>query len=348
MAYLLGYRSSVEWLRISRNTAALPRHWALPMLSLEASRHRLQHHADAFAPLTRPIHLIVSLRDSRRPSAETICHLLTSPDGTYPAIYIERGAYCSTPAFTFLQMANVLDDVELRFLGMELCGRYGFDEKGELFLRPQRCSSKELVDMAQSMTGVRGRKQAGAIAPLVLDGSASPMETALTLILCARQDQGGFGLPLPELNRPIAVTGSAYELWSDDFIVPDLLWDDARLIIEYDSSLHHSAAHRIAHDASRRNVLHELGYRVVSVTADHMRSPRELERIAGIVARAVGMPLEEPDDQIWARRLGWQLRMRELAEHPAKLLGPKKPTRPTRTWHSRYPIPHRSAGNAQS
>lgn len=314
------------------------------MLSLEASRHRLHLHDDAFDQLTRPIHLIVSLRESRRPTAETICHLLTSPGGFYPALKIEDDAFCSTPAFTFLQMANVLDDVELRFLGMELCGLYGFDDKGEPFLREQYCTVQELVELSQRMAGVRGKKRAGQVAPLVEEGSASPMETALFLILCESPEQGGFGLPKPALNCPIPVEGNARELWNADTITPDLLWNDARLAIEYDSNLHHTASNRIARDASRRNVLQELGYRVVTVTANHMRTPKELERIADIVARSVGVQLAEPDDEGWSKRMAWQLRVRELAEHPERLLGTEKPVPEKRAWHSRLWAPGRATG----
>lgn len=335
MAYLLGYRSAIEWLRLNPNPSLVAQQWALPPYALEGSRHKLQLHAEDFAQLTYPLHLIVGTRENRRPSAEAICHLLTSPDGTYPGIRVARAAYCSTPAFAFLQMANVLDVAELCFLGMELCGRYGIDKGGKLFLRQQGCSPQELEGMAQSMTGVRGRKRAGEVAVRVVAGSASPMETALALILCATRAEGGFGLPWPKLNHSIPVEGAARELWDDEFITPDMLWEDARLAIEYDSNLHHTAAHRISRDASRRNVLEEMGYRVISVTADHLRTPRELVRIAGIVARSTASELTRPDDETWARMLAWQLRMRELAEHPDLLLGPQKEARPaTRDWHS--------------
>ena len=337
MAYLLGYRSAVEWLRSNRDASLLLQYWALPMLSLEGSRARLQRHLEEFASLARPLHLVVALREGRRPSAETACHLLTSPDGTYPGIRIGRGAFCSTPAFTFLQMANVLDEATLRFLGMELCGCYGIGDDGKLFLRQQCCTPTELEEMARAMTGVRGRKRAGKVAPLVAGGSASPMETALFLILCATREEGGFGLPWPELNHSIPLTDAARTLWDDDFITPDLLWEAAKLILEYDSDLHHTASHRIARDASRRNVFEEMGYRVVTVTAEHMRTPQELQRIASIVARSNGTEFETPSDEQWTQMVSWQLLVRGLAENPDWLYGPAQATPNKRTWHSRRP-----------
>jgi hypothetical protein len=81
-------------------------------------------------------------------------------------------------------------------------------------------------------------------------------------------EQGGFGLPWPTFNEAQPVNGRARRLWVSDFIAPDLLWKDAKLCIEYDSDTHHSGSERIARDASRRDVLEELGLRVVTVTSE--------------------------------------------------------------------------------
>ena len=160
------------------------------------------------------------------------------------------------------------------------------------------------------------------------------MESALALILSRPVSCGGFGLPEPELNKDIPVTGRARELWDDDFIAPDLLWEEAKLAIEYDSNLHHSSGHRRARDAVRRDVLTELGYRVVSVTAEHMKTPRSLDRIAGIVAHELQIDLAPRSDDEWSRQVAFQLRMRTVAEHPEKLLAFSDNRPQRRAWHS--------------
>ena len=335
MAYLLGKGTAVEWLRLAV-PSALATQYVLPLLSLEGSRTRLQRHPRLLDDLTTPLHLIVATRENRRPSAQAICHLLVSPTDNYPCVRVERGVFCSTPAFTFLQMATELDDTALLFLGMELCGRYGIDRAGKVFLRPQTCTPGDLITLANEMRRVRGRPQALEVAPRIIGNSASPMESALTLILSRPLEEGGFGLPAPELNKDLPVEGRARELWDDDYIAPDLLWEDAKLAIEYDSDLHHSSGHRRARDASRRDVLVELGYRVVSVTAEHMRTPQMLDRLASIVASQLGVGLATCDEQTWGTRVAFQLRMRELAEHPERLLGFSDVDRtPKRAWHVR-------------
>jgi len=340
MAYLLGYGTAVEWLRMNRDVSLLLTRYELPFLSLEASRRRLQRHVQQTEHLTKPLHLVVSLRDSRRPSAEAVCHLLKTPDGTYPAVRLDRGIFASGPELAFLQMANVLDEETLRFLGMELCGRYGIGLDGKVFRRLQTAKPEELLLTAQTMAGARGHRRAATVATRVWGGAGSPMEAALALILCSDPELGGFGLPAPELNKPLPVTGDTRDDWGDDFITPDLLWEAGKVAIEYDSELHHTASHRISVDASRRDVLVDLGYRVITVTTEHMRKPKELARIAGIVARQLGIELVPCDDEEWTRRVQYQLRMRRLAEHPEVLLGFSKEKRTAhQSWHVRGPHP---------
>ena len=164
------------------------------------------------------------------------------------------------------------------------------------------------------------------------------MESALAIILSQSLERGGFGLPAPELNKPLPVTGRARALWNDDFITPDLLWEKGKAAIEYDSDLHHSSSHRRSTDATRRDVLAQLGYRLVSITTEHMRTPRRLEQVAGIVANELGMTLPEVTDDQWQRQVEYQLRMRTLAEHPDQLLAFSKEAPVSRqTWHVRMP-----------
>lgn len=335
MAFLLGYGSAVEWLLRNHSTELLDTYYNLPYACLEGSRRQFERFAQAeLEPLTKPIQLIVWNKTDRRRTALTNCHVLNIRSGAYPAVRIKRMLFCSTPELVFVQMANVLDAERLRFLGMELCGRFGID--GDVFLRSQKTTPGMLAEQARALPGVHGRAKALEVAPLVIGGAASPMEIALTLMLCASRDQGGYGLPTPDLNRPIPVQGEARQFWDEDFITPDLQWQDARLAIEYDSDLYHSATHRIARDALRRSVLEELGYRVITVTGQHMRTPNQLERIARVVARALGVELAIGDEDEQRARIAFQLRMRRLGMFPSELLAiaPHKSV-PKRGWHAR-------------
>lgn len=318
MAFLLGRGSAVEWLRKNHNTSLVMQPWTVPYELLEGSRTRIDRVLPWLSGLTQPYQLIVWTREDRRRTALTHSHMVNLPDGHYPAIRVTDELFVSTPEFTFLQMANVLDDEQLLFLGFELCGRYGIDNNG-VFLRQQTCAGSRLLKFAQDTPRVRGRKKAAIVAPAVLDGAGSPMEAALAYVLCAPCDQGGYGLPAPELNHALPVEGELRKLWPYDRITPDMLWEDAHVVIEYDSDTHHTAGKRIANDALRRDVLVELGYRVITVTTERVRNSLEVDSIAGMVARALGVEISTGSENTQRARRALLGRMRHLATHPEEL-----------------------------
>jgi hypothetical protein len=135
-------------------------------------------------------------------------------------------------------------------------------------------------------------------------------------------------------------------MWGDDFITPDLLWDDAHLAIEYDSDAFHTASRRIANDARRRDVLTELGYRVITVTTEHMRSAPEIERVATLVAKHLGQALPDLADADWAERAKFQARLFGIARNPDELLGFEKfPHKSQRAWSTQKYRPSNSVEN---
>lgn len=317
MAFLLGRGSAVEWLRQCKSPHQYKR-YGIPSTALEASMTRLERHAKALSDLSVPLQLIVWRREDRRRTAISQSYALNTQDGLHPGFLVERGLFVSTPEFTFVQMASVLDEEKLLFLGCELCGRYGMAP--ELFLREQSCSAQLLRSQASALRRVHGYRRALGIATRVLDGAASPMEVALALIMCEPRDCGGYGLEGLRLNASIPVRGRARNLWVDDHITPDIVWEEGKAIIEYDSALHHTAAERIASDALRRDVLIEMGYRVITVTATHMGNFHDLERIASIVASRLGTSVKTTDEGELNRRVSFQVRMRRLATHSEDLL----------------------------
>lgn len=340
MAFLLGYGTAVEWLRQNNNVGLLYQRFDLPPLSIEGSRTRLQRHAEATKDLTRPLHLVVTSREDRRPSGETICHLFSPSAFIFHAVRVKQGMFCCGPELAFIQMANLLDEEQLLMLGMELCGRYGINKHGKLFGRMPTCTPDLLSSTAHKLGRVRGKRKALEVAPHVIPGAASPMEAVLALMLAEPPARHGFGIKPPDLNHALPVTGKARAYWDDDFITPDLLWEQEKLVVEYDSDAYHTASGRIARDALRRDVFVELGYRVVTVATKHMHSPRQIERIAQIVAEHIGQSLPSVSDDQWAERIDYQARMCRYAEHPSELLGFSKfEPAEKRTWSVRKQAP---------
>ena len=134
--------------------------------------------------------------------------------------------------------------------------------------------------------------RARAIAELALDGSASPMETALALLLTMPVELGGFGIKKPLLNMAIDASVLEDALRGRDSVTPDMLWPEKKVALEYDSSEFHArkGAQQAERDAARSNVLSLMGYRVLRATT---RGVSSLPGVA-LLARQIAFLLEEP------------------------------------------------------
>ncbi len=65
-----------------------------------------------------------------------------------------------------------------------------------------RCEASTFAD---KMHGVNGRKNALTALKQVVDGSASPRETAVCMCLCLPYRLGGYGFEKPKLNHRIDI-----------------------------------------------------------------------------------------------------------------------------------------------
>ena len=160
------------------------------------------------------------------------------------------------------------------------------------------------------LASVEARKGAGRarrVAELAFDGAASPMETMLALMLTLPVELGGFGLPRPQLNREIPVDPSLRELVSQEALFADLSWPDARVAVEYYGWEEHFGAgpQKVGRDAARANSLVSLGWTVLHVTYEQVKTLAGMTLLARQVAHALGVELAEPDDlqRVWRSRL---------------------------------------------
>ena len=139
---------------------------------------------------------------------------------------------------------------------------------------------------------------------LAFDRSASPMESALALLLSLPVEFGGFGLPKPELNKRVP-TKQFESMWDGgSFITPDLQWEDYMVAVEYESDEFHGrlGAAKADSDAVRANVLTAMGYAVFRATKGTAKSVAHTMHLARQVAQALGRGLADPSELEAMRR----------------------------------------------
>jgi len=166
-----------------------------------------------------------------------------------------------------------------------------------LYDHPQLTNTKELKTFTSRMIGISGYKKVSRAMRYILDGSASPMETMLVMLLTLPYKLGGYGLPAPELNKRISAGTEIKKRWGKAFYVCDLFWQEVNLAVEYDSDLYHTGAKRIASDSKKRLDLAMLGIDVITVTSIQIRNNTSFNSIAKLIAKKLQKQLQYNDAQ---------------------------------------------------
>lgn len=146
-----------------------------------------------------------------------------------------------------------------------------------LLRRRQPCTTLESLgdEVASVPLGARGRRRLLDALPLLRPRTDSPMETRTRLVLVHA------GLPCPRVNEPVRDSSGVF------LVMPDLVYLWERIAIEYDGDVHRTDRRLWQQDVERRELLQDLGWLVIVVTADMvLHHPEVLVRRVRAALRA--------------------------------------------------------------
>ena len=200
-----------------------------------------------------------------------------------------------SPEFLFVRMAQKLSFHAAVRLGYELCGTYIVrpDEHAKNEREPLSSIAK-LRRFAEHAEAIRGRRKALVALKYVVEGSNSPMETALAMLLCLPCHYGGFGLPKPKMNYSIKLGKEQSRSTGRGEYRCDLYWKESAFALEYYGREWHTGASQVAYDARRQSDLQAQGIEVAVVTHEQLETPDLVEELAKKVARKVGSRIRKP------------------------------------------------------
>lgn len=256
--------------------------------------------------VSSPVHVMVPNRASRVRPADLVCHLSsTAPvPGSFVRGFGER-LLIAGPELAVCQLALRLPMPKLAELVSELCSTYYYvlEEAPQLHCEKdglraqaqmQECARshravpvsclRAMAGYAEQMGGSRAGRAMMRAVRYAVDGSASPMETALALMLALPKSTGGYGLPKPQMNVVLPVEGERVR-------VADLFWPKGNVAVEYDSEAFHGEREKQHRDARRRNQMEAQSVTVLTATADHLSQLVALDELAGQIARRLGKNL---------------------------------------------------------
>lgn len=196
----------------------------------------------------------------------------------------------TSPELTFVHMASILSFPLAVHLGYEFCGTFAPDASRPYGVRSRKplTSPEKIASYLDKMDRIRGAKRARSALAYIMRGSASPRESTLGELLTLPYQRGGSKVERPEMNALIEIPRRSS--WASDSASfrCDLLWREKGVAVEYDSTLCHTGAERIAGDASRRNALESLGLVVVTATWRQVTNYREYNRFVRILTGHLG------------------------------------------------------------
>lgn len=214
---------------------------------------------------------------------------------------VGKSIFVSSPEFTFLQLATRLELPELIALGMELCGtyrrnvevgsaEYGHTSRITVYHLQPLSTPKRLRGFLNTMGSAPGSPNAQKALNYVLPNSASPMETALYLLLCLPRKYGGYALPKPELNPPIVLSKAGRRHTLRSRAMPDLYWKSKKLDLEFNSDEFHDESNR-ASDSMRRKALERMRVEVLELTTVELHDVGLFHATVQRIARRLGKQL---------------------------------------------------------
>ena len=205
---------------------------------------------------------------------------------------LEGGLHVVSPELCLLQLCQSKSLAEMLAIGMEFCGTYALrpSEDGETYLAQRDYAlthTRQLQRRFESWKGLHGVEQARSVALHLADNSASPMESALYLLLCLPQGLGGYHFPKPELNPEIPLNPDGREILRQTKVKPDMLWREKNLVVEYDGEYHNDSDQALR-DEMRRAVMVAMGYNVHVVKKRQVYDPLVFDGTARAIAKQLG------------------------------------------------------------
>lgn len=270
--------------------------------------------------LRKPIHVAVPQVQFRRNLRSATVHVdrhLVLPGTVWG---LDDSTSIVSPAVCVAQFSRELGPVHLAELACALAGLYKFapSSTGSILDAHPITTVGEISRMLEKYPSMYGARKALGATGLAIDRLGSPYETILYLLLCLPRALGGYGVPKPVANVEIVPSSFQRGLVSQRSFHPDLLWPEARLVVEYDSRQQHSQPDQADRDARRRNDLETLGYTVVAVTGSIIADESLFDKVALRLRQHLGLsPWRETGDSRARRR---ELR-RTLLLAPTPLAG---------------------------
>ena len=232
----------------------------------------------------RPHHLLVNRSYRGYKRDDIVVHIANNALPPRALIKASRSLYVTSPELTFIQIAasGELDEMELALIGFELCGTYVLDDSwdGCTHTDTPLTSVLKISRMIDALPGYAGVERAHKALTHVADGSNSPMESVLAMLVSLPTRMGGLGLGPIALNHPVATPLGPRR--------PDILFTKHRVGLEYKGKEYHSVE-AVGRDDRRQNKLTGSGVTILNVWYEDLVNEHLFEQFITDLFRTLSM-----------------------------------------------------------
>lgn len=221
-----------------------------------------------------PYHLLVPHKRLRYARCDVIFHIREQPLPPRTLLRAYNGPLITGPELIFCDLASSagMDAIDLVQVGYELCGRYLIRDCWDGYIENSTCatSTEKIERVISGLAYRRGISAARKLVKCVNNGSNSPMETVLAMLLNLPKPLGGQGLKPISLNYPVTT------LQGVKFV--DIAFPWAKVGLEYKGREAHSVE-KASRDDRRQNTLTGSGWTILSVWYEDLTQSNLYEKL---------------------------------------------------------------------
>ncbi len=199
--------------------------------------------------------------------------------------------YVACPELCFLQAAHILPLHLAVKIGNMLCAMYIRDDEevmGQRNIQPLT-SKKKIEQYLNKVEKVAGLKNARRALKYVSDKCNSPMEVNIAVIGKLPISAGGYALEDFKMNGEAKLKKEAKELLGRKVCMCDMLWEEEKVIVEYESNLTHLDKEQHEYDKRRSTAIINAGYKIINITARDVGVLSRTDEIFEIIRKSLGM-----------------------------------------------------------
>lgn len=263
--------------------------------------------------LTPPIHVLVKGRSHSHAKEHVTRHACHTSLTNRSLVRVTDDLFVVSPELCAIQLCASLPELDAALGIFELCGTYSLPPNascrpsaarniasrqtygfGDDAMQPasprtaewgfsQRAtpltSCKKISSFADTIPGTHGLTKLRTLLTYILDDSASPMETAMALMIAGPPRIGGMGFKGAVLNRQVHTADGERRV--------DLLWPQYKFGLEYQGfDSHEGWANRVKDDR-RRNAIAAKGIEIASVYYQDLANPYYFDKLIASIAKII-------------------------------------------------------------